>query len=154
MTEFRYRKSQQNFNWSPFFLAITTPTVIWMVLSYHTLVRSLSPPCAARPTLQALFNVQQNYNIQCLLYVSKKRPPSAPVRPSLMASSCSSVTLPLKCSISGRTDLSISISSSVGLSGKFEQLESPSSVYDLSDFTRSDESFVFLNFLKIQILFL
>ena len=44
---------------------------------------------------------------------------------SLMASSCSSVTLPLYCSISGKTSFSISIFSSVGLSGKFEQLESP-----------------------------
>ena len=58
-----------------------------------------------------------------------------------MASSCSSVNLPLKCSISGKTIYSIS--SSVGLSGKFEQLESPSSVSDLSEFTRPDEYFIF-----------
>ena len=69
-----------------------------------------------------------------------------------MASSFSSVTLPFKGYISGKTGLSISISSSVGLSGKFEQLESPSSVSDLSDFTRPDESFIFFSCLKIQIL--
>ena len=49
----------------------------------------------------------------------------------------------------GNTGLSISNSSGVGLSGQFEQLDSPSSVSDLSDFTRPDEHF-FLSF-KIQI---
>ena len=62
-----------------------------------------------------------------------------------MASSCSSsVTFPLKCSITANTSVSISNSSVVGLSGKLEQLESPSSVSDLSDFTRLDEYFHFL----------
>ena len=68
-----------------------------------------------------------------------------------MASSCSSVTFPLKCSISGNTGLSIYNSSSVGLSGKFEQLDSPLSVSDLSDFTRLDVYFIFFNLLNIQI---
>ena len=71
---------------------------------------------------------------------------------SVTVSSCSSLTLPLKCYISGKIGLSISISSSVGLSGKFEQLDSPSSVSDLGDFTKRDETFIFFNRLEIQIL--
>ena len=61
------------------------------------------------------------------------------------------LTFLFECSISGNTGLSISNSSGVGLSGKFEQLESPSSVSNLSNFTRLDESFIFFNLLKIQI---
>ena len=62
-----------------------------------------------------------------------------------MASSCSFVAFPLKCLIYGNTGLSISISSGVGLSEKFEQLESPSSVSDLNNFTRLDEHFIFFS---------
>ena len=68
-----------------------------------------------------------------------------------MASSCSSVIFPIKCSISGITDLSIFNSSYVGLSRKFEQLENSSSVSDLSDLIRPDEIFIFFSVLKIQI---
>ena len=57
---------------------------------------------------------------------------------------------PLNCYIYGKTDLYISNYSNVCLSGKFEQLESPSSVSDLRDFTRPDEYSIFFNLLKIQ----
>ena len=40
----------------------------------------------------------------------------------------------------------------MGRSGKFEQLESPSAVSDLSDLIRPEESFILCNRLKIQIL--
>ena len=49
---------------------------------------------------------------------------------ALSESSSLSDILPLKCSISGRTGLFGANSVSVGLSGKFEQLDSPSSVSD------------------------
>ena len=61
---------------------------------------------------------------------------------SFMSSSCSPVTLPLKCSISGNSGLSISIFSYGVLSGKFKQLKNPSSVSDLCDFatfTKNEE---------------
>ena len=63
----------------------------------------------------------------------------------------------LKCgmlnrSISGNTGLSNFNSSCWGLSGKIEQLESSSSVSDLSEFIRPDEIVIFFNLLKIQIL--
>ena len=67
-----------------------------------------------------------------------------------MASSCSFVTFLLKYSISGNTVLSTSNSSCVGLSGTFELLESSSSVSDLSEFIRPDESSIFFNLLKVQ----
>ena len=71
---------------------------------------------------------------------------------SLMALKCSSVTFPFKGSISGNAGLSISNSSSAGLSGKFEQLDSPSSVSHLSETIILDEISICFNLVKIQIL--
>ena len=168
MTEFRYRKSQQNLNWSPFFLAITTPhahgDLDGSIMSYSskrfdffsTRVRFVwghAPrplPVWYRVFLKFNFmstKLQHPISALCLEKTSSFRSST-----SLIASSCSSFSLPLKCSISGRTGLSICISSSVGRSGKFEQLESPSSVSDLSDLIRPEESFILCNRLKIQIL--
>ena len=167
MTELRYRKSQQILSWFPFFFAIIlhTPTLIWMVLSCHTLVGSLSlfymhriclgsyaspPPCAASRFLVALFHVQRSCSIQCLPYVSKNT--LIPIQNILDGFELFVCYFSLKCSYSGNTGLSISNFSSVSLSGKIEQLDSPSSVSDLSDFTRPDKHFIFFNLLKIRFL--
>ena len=102
------------------------------------------PPCVVPRFPQVLFHVQRKLqhpiSALCLEKTSSFRSST-----SLMASSCSSFSLPLKCSISGRTGFSFYISSSVGRSGKFEQLDSPSSVSDLSDLIRPEESFIFCN---------
>ena len=166
VTEFRYQSlNKTSIGRLAFWPSLLhTPTVIWMLLSYLTLVVSLSlsythsicvgscaspQSCAVPQTPQALLHVQQKYNI-LLSFLGLAKTSSFRSSTSLMASCCSSVTLPLNCSISGKTGLSISIYSSVGLSGKFEQLESPSSVSDLNDFTRPDEPFIVFNHL-IQI---
>ena len=168
MTEFRYRKSQRNLNWSPFFLAITTPHAYGdldgSIMSYSSnvsisfqrasdlwgvmrLAPSLCGTAFSSSSISCSTKLQHPMSALCLEKTSSFRSST-----SLMASSCSSVNWPLKCSISGRTGLSLYISSSVGRSGKFEQLDSPSSVSDLGDFTRPDEPFIFFNRLKIQIL--
>ena len=69
-----------------------------------------------------------------------------------MASSCSSIIFYLKCSFSGKTGLSISNSSGVGLSGKFEQLERPSTVCDLSKSCTYDSGNQELHFLSPSVI--
>ena len=92
VTEFRFQKSQQNFNCLLFWLKLLrTPTVIWMVLSSHTLATIhflfymhpicvgscvSSPLCEVQSTFLVLFSVQKNYSTRYLLYVSKQRPDS------------------------------------------------------------------------------
>ena len=148
MTEFRYRKSKQNLNWSPFFLAITTPhahgDLDGSIISYSSSVSisflqasdlcgvmriapSLCGIALTSSSISCSTKLQHPMSALCLEKTSSFRSST-----SLMASICSSVNLPLRCSISGRTGLSLCISSSVGRSGKFEQLDSPSSVSDLS----------------------
>ena len=65
---------------------------------------------------------------------------------ALSESSSLSDILPFKCSISGRTGLFAANSASVGLSGKFEQLDSPSSVSDFieNNFLEDFNSFTLL----------
>ena len=169
MTEFSYRKSQQNLSWSPFFLAITTPHAHGdlddSIMSYSSRVSisflqafdffgviRLAPSLCGTDNssnyISCSVKLQHPMSALCLEKTSWFRSST-----SLMASSCSYVTfLRLKCSISDNTGLSISYSSGVGLSGKFEELDSPSSVSDVSDFTRPDDYFVFFNRLKILIL--
>ena len=159
MTEFRYRKSQQNLNWSPFCFAITTPhahgDLDGSIISYSSkfpisflhasdlcgfmrLAPSLCSTADSWSSISCSKKLQHPMSALCFEKKSSFRSST-----SLMAWSCSFVTLPLKYYTSGKTGLSISILSNVGLSGKYEQLESPSSPSDLSDFTRPDETFFF-----------
>ena len=62
---------------------------------------------------------------------------------ALSESSSLSDILPFKCSISGRNGLFAAKSASVGLSGKFEQLDHPSSI---SDFIENDFLEIFNSF--------
>ena len=122
MTEFRYRKSQQNLNWSPFFLAITTPhahgDLDGSIISYSSNVSisflHASDLCgvhAPRP-LPVWYRVFLKFYFMLNeittpdIRLMPRKTSSFRSSTSLMASSCSSFSLPLKCSISGRTGFS------------------------------------------------
>ena len=119
MMEFRYRKSQQNLSWAHFFLAITTPhdhgNLNGSVISYYSRVSiaflhasDLLGGHTPRPLpvwyrrllkLHFVLNEVTTSNV-CVMF--RKKTSSFRSSTFLMASSCSSVTLPLKCSISGK----------------------------------------------------
>ena len=69
-----------------------------------------------------------------------------------MASSCSFAIFPLKCSISGNTGLYKTNTSGMVLSGIFEQLDSPSTVFGLSYMKIPHKNFFRYNQLEMQIL--
>ena len=101
-------------------------------------------PCAVPLTPLVLFHTQQSYNARCPPSVSKKQPDS--YLASLMASSCWSVISPLKAQFLVKSVLTIS-HSTMGLSVKLEQLDSPSSVSDLRELLTTDEIFICFNLL-------
>ena len=119
MTEFRYRKSQQNLIWSPFFLAITSPhahgDLDGSIISYSSNVSisflHASDLCGVMRLAPSLCGTAfSSSSISCstklqhpmsALYFEKTS--SFRSSTSLMASRCSSVIVPLKCSISGGT---------------------------------------------------
>ena len=119
VTEFRYRKSQQNLGWSPFFLAITIPhahgDLNGSIISYSSRVSisflhapDLIGVIRLAPSLCGTADSSISISCSTMLHhpmsaLCFEKTSSFRFSTSLMASSCSSITLPLKCSISTKT---------------------------------------------------
>ena len=91
---------------------------------------ALLPLCGERRLLLVRSRAPRNYNHQYLLYVLKKRLRSDLKLPLATQTLLPPPILPLRCSISSKTSLFDSSAYEEGRSGKFEQLDMPSSVSD------------------------